>query len=263
MSLFHAEIIKIRVTRSSWLLGAAGAAFWLVSLMLARLQASQIDATDVPVDQRLSASELAVELYTAGTISGATFMMLFGIVCMSSEFQHRTASLTFLASPRRVRVVRAKWGAVALVGLLSWAVATLMNFLLGVWPSAGRLGGLLLSDPGVQRAVVASMVAYVLWGGIGVGFGVLVRSQVLASTIALALTFGGTLVISSLVLLTDVFGGWMGEAVTVFPTLATLLMMSPPGQDGLQPWVGAAILIGWAAGTTVAGTYALTRRDIP
>lgn len=262
MRLLHAEIIKICVTRSSWFLGAAGVVFWLGSLLLARFQAGQLDATDVPVDERLSASAAAVELYTAGTTSGAAFMMLFGIVCMSSEFQHRTASSTFLASPRRARVVRAKWGAVALAGLLSWAAATMMNVILGVWPNADRLGGLLLSDAGVRLALIASPLAYILWGGIGVGFGVLIRNQVLASTIALALTLGGTVVISGAVLLTDVFGGWLGDVVTVFPTLATLLMMSPPGQDGTQPWVGAAILVGWAVGTTTAGTYALTRRDI-
>src|SRR5690606_4978094 len=70
---------------------------------------------------------VAANLYTAGQFFGLMFSFLLGTLLMTNEFQHQTASVTFLATPDRTRVVIAKLITAVMVGMGFWVLATTVD----------------------------------------------------------------------------------------------------------------------------------------
>ena len=57
--------------------------------------------------------------------------MLLGIIVVTSEFFHQTATTTFLTAPHRTAVMLAKLAAAAVLALLFWLVTTVLNLIFG------------------------------------------------------------------------------------------------------------------------------------
>jgi hypothetical protein len=72
---------------------------------------------------------VATTLYTSGQFLGVLLVMLLGAILVTTEFQHLTATTTFLVTPVRERVVLAKLGAAVLLGLAFWLGTTLLNLI--------------------------------------------------------------------------------------------------------------------------------------
>ncbi|GAA2523538.1 ABC transporter permease [Pilimelia columellifera] len=262
MRLLHTELLKIRTTSMAWIMLALGVLMWIPALLVARHNVSAIGLADPSTETNLSAESAAQDLYTAGTVPSLILVMLLGVLVMTGEFQHRTATLTFLAHPHRVSVVLAKTATVALLGICWSLLLLVLNLLVGVLPLRERLGGLWLADPDTVGSVLVSMLGYPLWAAIGIGFGVLVRSQVVAVIIALAVTFGGTIAMLVVFALSQYLGAWVEDAVIGFPTVATLVMISGSAPGEPPAWVGAAVLAGWGVLTAALGSVRMNRRDI-
>jgi ABC-type transport system involved in multi-copper enzyme maturation permease subunit len=121
-----------------------------------------------------------------------------------------------------------------------------------------------LGEPAIWRAIGLNALAFALWAVVGVGAGVLIRSQ-LGATLTLSIayvigTFGASLVFF---LLTEYVAEWFSKLQVLVPTTASQLMISGTELPGNPPrWVGAAVLIGYALVTGVIGTLIMKRRDI-
>ena len=50
----------------------------------------------------------AANIYTSGQFFGVLFVSLLGILLITNEYYHQTATTTFLTTPHRSRVVAAK-----------------------------------------------------------------------------------------------------------------------------------------------------------
>ncbi|GGJ94772.1 hypothetical protein GCM10010123_25760 [Pilimelia anulata] len=206
--------------------------------------------------------DATASLYTAGTIPSLILTMLLGVVVMTSEYQHRTAAAAFLLAPRRAPIVLAKVSAMALVST-AWALLiVLLNFFVGVLPLREQLGGLHVSDSRIILPIIGMVLAHSLWAAIGVGFGVLMRSQALACVTSISITFFGTIAALMVTSLAGVFGAWVEDAAIAFPTLATLSMVSAEGAGSVSSLVGALVLVAWALFCTVGGIVLLRRRDV-
>ena len=190
--------------------------------------------------------------------------MLLGAIVVTNEFYHQTATTTFLVTPVRERVVLAKLGASVLLGLVFWLCTTILNlivvpFILRSMDLSAQLG-----DPAIWRAIGLNALAFALWAILGVGFGVLIRSQ-LGATLTLSIAyvignFGASLVFF---LLTEYVARWISKLQVIVPTVASQLMIAGTELPGNPPrWVGAAVLIGYAAVAGVIGTAIMRRRDI-
>ena len=59
-------------------------------------------------------SREAASLYTSGQYVGLLVILILGILIATNEFSQQTATATFLATPKRERVVLSKIGAVAM-----------------------------------------------------------------------------------------------------------------------------------------------------
>jgi len=273
MRLVRAELFKVRTTAIWWIMGiillplyAASIGFnWLSSYALVHGQAggggadaqAQVDAAANPIN-------IATNLYTTGQYMGVLIVLLLSAIIVTSEFFHLTATTTFLVTPRREAVILAKFGAAIIVSLVVWALTTLLNLLLiPIIMDALNLGSQ-IGEGAVWRAIGLNALAFVLWAVLGVGLGVLIRSQ-LAATLILGIVYTiGTSVFQIIfALLTNYVAKWIENLQVLVPTTASQLMLSGTELPGNPPrWVGAIVLIGYAALAGVVGTLITKRRDI-
>jgi ABC-type transport system involved in multi-copper enzyme maturation permease subunit len=275
MNLVKAELFKIRSTSTWWILGLITLGLWAVTLLI-NWAGSSINAGVDPADQGLTpdqaeqvrvanqAVNVASNLYTSGQFFGVLIVMLLAAIVVTNEFFHQTATTTFLVTPRRGSVVIAKLIASTLLGLTFWLVTTLLNLLFVPFILSSLDVGSQLGEAAIWRAIGLNGLAYALWAILGVGAGVLIRSQI-AATIALSTTyvigyFGATTIFF---LLTPRIGDWFGKLQVLVPPLASQLMVSGTELPGNPPrWVGAAVLIGYAVVAGGLGTWLMRRRDI-
>jgi len=183
---------------------------------------------------------------------------------VTSEFFHLTATTTFLVTPRRERVILAKFVAAMIVSLIVWAGTTILNLILVPFILDALNVGVQLGEPAVWRAIALNGLAFVLWAVLGVGAGVLIRSQI-AATLVLAIlyTVGASVVGVIFFVLAENVARWIEKFQVLVPTTASQLMISGTDLPGNPPrWVGALVLIGYAVVTGALGTLLTKRRDV-
>lgn len=273
MRLIGAELTKIRTTSTWWVFGLILIPLWALAVLFNWAQAygtSQASAEGVPPDQAelLAATgeaiNVAANLYTSGQFFGVLLAMLLGAILVTNEFFHLTATTTFLISPHRERVILAKLGAAVLVGLLFWLVTTLLNLIAVPFVLRQLDLPVQLGEGAVWRAIALNGLAFALWAILGVGAGVLIRSQI-GATLTLSIgyvigTFGAQL---AFYFLTQYVARWFENLQVIVPTTASALMISGTELPGNPPrWTGAAVLIGYALITGIVGTLIMKRRDV-
>ncbi|MFI5931626.1 ABC transporter permease [Actinoplanes sp. NPDC051494] len=273
MRLLRAELLKIRTTSTWWVFGLISLVLWALTLgfnWLSTYTLLDMDTTDMSgddVEQIRAAADVvnvAANLYTNGQFFGLLMVMLLAAILSTSEFFHQTATTTFLLTPRRESVVFAKLGAGVVFGVLFWVVTTLINLIvtplvLTSLDTASQLG-----EGAVWSAIGLNGLAYALWAILGVGFGILIRSQ-LGATITLSLVYvigslGATTIFA---VIGDRWGDWFQELQVAIPSLASQLMVSGTDLPGNPPrWVGAVVLIAYAVVAGAVGTFITKKRDI-
>ncbi|GAA0540812.1 hypothetical protein GCM10010172_22620 [Paractinoplanes ferrugineus] len=271
MRLVNAELFKLRSTSLWWIMGIVLLPLYAASVLANWAQYANTNAGDVSDPDQAEAVRAALEpinvatsMYTSGQYFGILILLLLAAIIVTSEFFHLTATTTFLVTPRRESVILAKFGAAVLVGVLLWLLTTVLN-LIFVPPIMSNLDlGSQLGEPAVWRAIGLNLLAFVLWAVLGVGLGVLIRSQ-LAATLLLGIVYvvGTPAVGLIFFLLTRYVADWFDKLQVLFPPNASQLMISGTDLPGNPPrWVGAVVLIGYAVITGVIGTLITKRRDI-
>ena len=243
----RAELLKQRSTLTN--VGLFSAMLGLVLLVVL------LHGFGIPT-QNLGRRAVQLEvLGQRGDILGTLFAALVGAMSITAEFRHGTIRPTFLATPRRGRVVAAKVEASMLIGtafgLFAAAVAA------GGGTAALALRGVEMKlDAGDYALMLAGGAsAAALWAAIGVGLGAVVRNQVptLVGICAWLLFVEGLLV-------GDLFGGRLGEIARFMPGA---LAKAASGQNPLlAPGPGLFLLALYAATAALAGWVATTRRDV-
>jgi ABC-type transport system involved in multi-copper enzyme maturation permease subunit len=275
MNLVKAELFKIRSTSTWWVLGLVTLALWALTLLI-NWAGSSINQGVDPAEQGLTPEQLeqvqvanqavnvASNLYTSGQFFGVLMVMLLGAIVVTNEFFHQTATTTFLVTPRREAVLFAKLIASTLLGLGFWLITTLLNLLIVPFILSSLDVGSQLGEGAIWRAVGLNGLAYALWAILGVGAGVLIRSQIGATiTLSTAYVIGYFGATTIFFLLTPRIGEWFGKLQVLVPPLASQLMISGTELPGNPPrWVGAVVLIGYAVVAGGLGTWLMKRRDI-
>ncbi|WBB98107.1 MULTISPECIES: ABC transporter permease subunit [unclassified Solwaraspora] len=274
MNLVRSELLKITTTATWWVFGLIYLPLWAVTLLVNYVQTSVLSdperfgPTTPENDEVLSAvSEapaLAANLYTNGQFFGLLVVMLLGVIVVTNEYFHQTATTTFLTSPRRTEVVLAKLAAASLLGFVFWLITTVVNLIAGALVLATFDIGAQFGSGAVWEAVGLNGLAYLLWAIFGVGFGVLIRSQLGATVSAILLYLGGYLGTAIiLATLASRFGDWVSDLQWLVPSIASQLMVAGTDLPDSPPrWTGALILIGYALLTGIVGTVITRRRDI-
>ena len=164
LTLLRNEAFKLRTMRSPWLLLAVAQLVIFGGISGLMVSGADLDLEITPL--RAVAHAGLVSLFT----------LVLGITAIAGEYRHRTITDTYLATPRRSRVVAAKVlvyaVAGAVFGVVSAAVAVLTT---AAW-MAGKGGTLDMSDPDLWRTLAGCVIWNAAFAAIGVGVGALIRN---------------------------------------------------------------------------------------
>lgn len=251
IGLVRAELRKLTSTRLwLWLLlGAVALGALFVSLSLGF--ADDPDNFSLPLD-----SELGQRTLFATAAGGGTLAAVLGAIGLTGEFRHLTATQTFLATPRRGRVVVAKLIVYPLVGVV-YALASI-GVVVAIalpWLAAKGIDVSLLENgiPATLAGVVTTMAIYAL---VGVGLGALVRNQVATVVGLLVYLFVVEQILTAIPAIESVTRFLPGSAVNA------LTQVSLGGYDLLEPWQGGLLLSAYGVAFALLGTLFTVRRDV-
>jgi ABC-2 type transport system permease protein len=296
--LVRAELLKIRTTNTWWIFGICVVATTALSLLVNLVQANQdldqlaaltksgppdtqgatpdqvaavhqsfLEATDLARVLRVNAANI----FTSGQYFGLLFVVILGALIVTNEFLHQTATTTFLVTPHRTQVIVSKFAAGAILAAGFWLLTTVLNLIAGsiFFSSSGY--SVPLGEWPVLRSIVFNLLAYVIWAALGIGLGVLIRSQLgatISATVAylLGLPVAGVFffLINKYVIKED----WVFNGMLAVPSVASQVMVSSDrvalGPNSLGPpwWVGLLVLIGYGLIAGAIGTLITRRRDI-
>jgi len=261
----RAELRKLFTTRLWWGMAIAvllsGAAFAVLFAFVFTSDAVRGPAAGAAPQ---TDAALAKAVFTGGLQVGYLLTLSIGVLTIGSEYRHQTITATFLAIPRRGRVMAAKvvsllaigamYGALSLAGAVG--AGTLVLTAKGVSPFA---------DPSIWRTLALSMLVLGLWALIGLGAGILIPNQVAALLISVAVAWIVEPVLSLVLALTD----WGKNISPSLPSRATGAMLETTGGgfngqpiDQLSWWAGALVLMAYAAVMAGLGTWRTLRADI-
>lgn len=250
--LLGAEFRKLATTRLwAWLLLAAAA----ITSLYVSLQITFANDPSNTFTQPLDAIEGQRTLLASAASAAAPLAAVLGAIGIAGEFRHRTATPTFLASPRRSRVVAAKLATYAITGGGYAAVCLGVAIAIG-WPWLAADGiRLELTHPDILATLAGVTIAAATFGTIGVGLGALLRDQVATIVGLLIYLFVVEPILTgvgSLEALTNYLPGPARNALT-----GTALTT----RTFLEPWQGTLVLLAYAVVLAGAGAAA-TRRDV-
>jgi ABC-2 type transport system permease protein len=243
-TLIRTELLALRTTRLPWALLAGPVLLTAVLAVKTVLDAG----TNGEASIGTAGAMLAV---LDATGSGRLMILLLGVLAVTAEFRHGTATGTFLHTPRRVRVLTAKAAAIVIVAEVTAAAALTVALAVGL--ATGALPPTLL-NPDVVLHVAGLLLAYPLYGVIGVAAGALIVYQPVAVLLPLAWML--YLENFTLSLAPEAAAPWSLNGVTA------ALAHSGTVPDVLPMAVGGAVLTAYALLLFCLGAARLTRRDI-
>ena len=194
------------------------------------------------------------QLALAVSAETASLFLILGVIGMTQEYRHRTATPTFLTTPRRWRVVVAKLIAYALAAVPMVLVVVAVNVAV-VTVYAGARGAAPSLDGDNLEVLARSGLTLVIYAVIGVGVGALLRNQVGAIVGALVYLFVVEQLIQSIPATQGAYR-WMpgGAAEAMLPSLQPVEL--------LEPWQGGLLLLGYGLLAALLGTVLAVRRDV-
>lgn len=203
----------------------------------------------------LSSPEGQRTVFSVGQGAGALVAVL-GAIGYTSEFRHKTATVTFLATPHRGRVVLAKLITYPVIGAVYGIVCLAGTSAIAVlWLSAKGIPVSLWGN-GIPATMVGVVVAVALFGALGVGLGAVLREQVATVVGLLVYLFVAEPIVTRIPALQDWTVYLPGSAS------AALTRVSQAGQAFLAPWQGGLVLAGYVLALAAIAAAFTVRRDV-
>ena len=257
-----AEFRKFFTTRMWWGMAIgvflAGAAFAALFALLDPTP-EMTGGVDMPT---LSDASRVRGVYTGGLSVSYLMTLAIGVMAIGAEYRHKTITSTFLATPRRARVMIAKVVSLIGIGAFYGIVSLVGSVSVGATIIAAR-GFSPFPDSSIWRTLGLSLLVLGVWALIGLGAGILIPNQVAA----LLISIGVAWIVEPLLGLLIGSQSWGKSIAPYFPsnaTTAALDLGSASGSPGqlLSWWAGALVLLGYAAIMTAIGTALTLRRDV-
>jgi ABC-type transport system involved in multi-copper enzyme maturation permease subunit len=281
--LISAEIMKIRTISSWWVFSIGMVVVTALALTINGLnhhfsdlhppysqaspdQQAQMHAHEALARTSAGLAKITADLLTSGQFFGVLFAMIIGTLVITNEFNHQTATTTFMTNPHRSAVIGAKVVASAMFGALFWLISTVIDFIVTPIYLHGEGVSYAVTNWIPVRSVLLNLLAFVMWAIFGCGLGTMIRSQIASVVTGVAVYLLGFLAVELLfnLLHTVYHHDWVLGAPVIAPAVASMVMITP-GQafDHAPPqWAGAVVMLAYAIGFTAAGIALARRRDI-
>jgi len=282
MRLIRAEIMKIRTTNTWWIFMLGMVAITALALTVDGFghhfqlyppnqganggPGPEAQAEAAQAHSAAGLAKIAADMMTAGQFFGLLLAMVIGILVVTNEFFHQTATTTFMTNPHRTTVILAKAVAALLFGALFWLVATVIDLIVTPIYLSSQHVSVSVFQWTVIQSVLLNLAAFALWAIFGLGLGTLLRSQVGSVITGLILyLLGAAAILIIFQLIHNLYPhNWILSAQVVAPAIASEVMITPGQAFEHAPpqWVGAAVLIGYAVVSGLVGISLTRRRDI-
>ncbi|GGO10325.1 ABC transporter permease [Microbispora rosea subsp. aerata] len=255
--LVRAELRKLFTTRLWWIMLIV--TLLLVGMYLGFFMAFAGVSQDGGAMPELDTPQWTEIAWATGASTGI-FVMILGVVMMTSEYRYQTITGTFLVTPRRGLVIVAKLLAGLIVGAL-FALAVLVFEAVTVIPAVTLAGGEFSPSasrvPQISLGIVATLTLYAVFG---IGLGALVRNQIGGIVAAVVWSYVIEGIFTGIPALHGV-GKWL-------PAGAAQALMSIDLDTGLgrpewlPAWAGALVLVGYGLVFAAVAAATTVRRDI-
>lgn len=265
--LIRSELLKVRTTNVWWslllgLLVLAGLALAFNAVVALQTLSGN---PDFQGEEPLAAAASAAMVYTSGQILCTLIPMVLGGLIGTNEYFHKTATPTFLASPRRIRVVLAKLVCAALCGAAFGLVVIALNVAVGALVLGANGYGTYLGATETVGGLLLYLLSFVVWAMFGFGIGTLLKNQVFTVVVLVVLKLvGETLVVVILGVLSDWLDQeWLLDLVYVLPSVLSTVMVTVTKVEDAPHWyTAAAIMVGYGLLSAGVGGLLTLRRDI-
>jgi ABC-2 type transport system permease protein len=261
MSVRHGRAGLRQAVRAEWTkFWSVRSTAWSLVVMLVAVVGICILATTVGT----SGAQDHVQDPTRRSLTGLFLAQLaigvLGVLVMSAEYGTGSIRSTLSAMPRRPVVLSAK---IIVLGIVSLVVGQLLSFTAffvgqALLPSA--VGHATLSQPGVTRAVAGSGLFLAALGLLALGLATIIRHTAGAIAAFVAIVLVLPLIVQALpTSIVHAVTRYLPEAIG----LNILSTTSSPfaGTPIFSPWVGLAILVGYAVAALAFGGWLMVRRD--
>ncbi len=189
----RAELLKIRSTPGAWVTFGLGFPLAVLGILFVFAASGGFPGHTFYFADN---TKLQRELLGAGYFAIEVLAPILGVLCITSEYRHKTLTTSLVLVPVRPRVLGAK---VVVTALWSICIAALTLVAVGAvgLPWNNALGGAATQVTDQAGAVLPGLLASaVLLGLFGLGFGTLVKNQIAG----ILITIGGTLILEPLLI---------------------------------------------------------------
>jgi ABC-2 type transport system permease protein len=234
--LLHAELLKLRTTRTFAAVVSTAAALSLILVALGAILGAEKDPH---------------ALFTNTSIT--YIIVLLGAIGMTGEWRHRTITGTVLAAPDRLRLLIAKALAYSVAGVVLSLLVTVATMLVGTL-ILGVRGDATLGPAGLADVLWRNLAVAAVLGPLGVCVGALLRNQIV--------TVVGLIVVAA-VLEPAIFQ--VAPEVGRFGPLAGApggILGGPDAHGLLAPGLASVILVAWAIALFTAAAWRLRGHDL-
>jgi ABC-2 type transport system permease protein len=253
----RSEWTKLRSVRSTtWSLAAMIVLAIGIGVLATATEASRW-ATASTVD-RLTFDPTALSL--TGLLFGQLAIGVLGILVMSAEYGTGTIRATLAAIPNRPLVLATKALVFTAVSVVVGLAVSFVAFFIGQAVLSGSTPHAVLADPGVLRAVIGGGLYLAVLGLLALGLATIVRHTAGAISAFVGVLFILPLIAQALPSsIRDDIGKFL--PANIGATLTSVVPGFRSSTSAFSPWVGFAILCGYAVVALGVGAWLLQRRD--
>jgi ABC-2 type transport system permease protein len=250
--VFKSEWTKLRSVRSTRWSFLAAIAF---TIGIAAIACAVVSHHWPQMSAQDKADFHPLEPNLAGVQLAQLALGVLGVLVITAEYSTGMIRASMTAVPHRLPVLWAKAVVYGFVTLVLMVPSVLVAFVVGESIFSGRHINVGFTHPGVARAVIGSALYLTVIGLFGLGLGAIVRNT--AGGIA---TFSGVMFVLP-PLMNVLPSSWNHAASPYLPLSAGQAIMSTSSGNHLSPWVGFALLCGYAAAALAVASVLLVRRD--
>jgi ABC-2 type transport system permease protein len=260
--VLHAEIRRISTTKLWWLV--------LISIFVLSAGYAALPAVVALLESRVGVASapfadpgIIRSIYNGGNVLSRILAMVVGIVAAGSEYRYGTLASSYLATPRRVRLLLGRAEALLIFGMIYGITSVGAGMLVSVPFVLAHGGTFLLNEPATWRSIILGVCSIALWTLIGMGLGILIKNMLIALVVGISLGF----LVEPIVSIVFFLKSW-DQLLNLMPSGATNAMLeitSPVLFAGHHPtpwWLAALVLAAWCLLPALVGVLSAVRRDV-